>query len=66
MVKSLEWVKYKQNNGYDFYGRYAMEQDEILTSADGFKFVVCNQWGLQFPRFTEWVERTLGWVVEKV
>lgn len=66
VVKSLEWVKYKQNNGYDFYGRYAMEQDEILTSADGFKFVVCNQWGLQFPRFTEWVERTLGWVVEKV
>ena len=64
VVKPLSWVLEKEQNGFDFKIRYHMDDSEILTSSDGIKFVVCNQWGNQFYRFAEWVQKTLGWNVD--
>lgn len=66
VVKPLSWVLEKERNGFDFRIRYHMDEDEILTSSDGIDFVVCNQWGSQFYRFVEWVQKTLGWDVDSI
>ena len=66
VAKKLDWVLEKERNGFDFRVRYSMNNDEILTSYDGVKFVVSNQWGNQFYRFAEWVKKTMGWEVESV
>ena len=66
VAKKLDWVLEKERNGFDFRVRYSMNNDEILTSYDGVRFVVSNQWGNQFYRFAEWVKKTMGWEVESV
>ena len=66
VAKKLDWVMEKERNGFDFRVRYSMNNDEILTSYDGVKFVVSNQWGTQFYRFVEWVKNRMGWKVESV
>jgi hypothetical protein len=39
---------------------------DILTSADGVKFVVSNEWGDNFASFQSHVNKEFGWVLEEV
>ena len=61
---SLSWIKEKAELGSDHLNRYYTEGKDLLTSADGIKFAVCNQWGDNFSNFIQQVEK-LGWKVSE-
>lgn len=45
VLRTLESINNSSHNKKDLKTRYLMADDLILTSADGIRFVVCNQWG---------------------
>lgn len=64
VVRPLSWIKEKAELGSDHLNRYYTEEKDLLTSADGIKFAVCNQWGDNFSNFTQQVEK-LGWKISE-
>ena len=64
VVRPLSWIKEKAELGSDHLNRYYTEGKDLLTSADGIKFAVCNQWGDNFSNFIQQVEK-LGWKVSE-
>lgn len=63
VVANLLFIDMKISNGHNFSNRYFLEEKDILTSADGVRFAVCNQWGNQFPIFQRHVAQNFGWTL---
>lgn len=59
VVRPLSWIKGRTQMGTDHINRYYSEPKDLLTSADGIKFAVCNQWGDNFANFIQQA-RNLG------
>jgi hypothetical protein len=60
-----EFEKRKKKNQTESQ-RWFNEPEDILTSADGVKFVVSNEWGDNFASFQSHVNKEFGWVLEEV
>lgn len=45
VLRTLDEIKLSNHDKKDLRSRYIMDEDKQLTSSDGVKFVVCNQWG---------------------
>jgi len=66
VVKPVAEIRQRMDRGQDAEHRYYMEPKNIMTSRDGIKFAVCNQWGHQFHVFQSHVKKTLGWDIIEV
>lgn len=64
VIARMSFIKNKQQNGYDFMGRYFTDDSHLLQTKDGTIFAVCNQWGDQFPNIFNYVRR-FGWTVSE-
>ena len=63
VVRSLDDIYSSHWDQNDLKKRYFMDENKILTSKDGVRFVVCNQWGrLNFPHILEMLDKW-GWNV---
>ncbi len=52
--------------GSNIMGRFSSTPNELLTSADGIRFAVCNQWEYNnFPRFVN-ILKELKWRVKEI
>lgn len=56
VVKSLDEIAERRNRGQQVDNRYFLNPNDILTSADGVEYAVCNQWGDQFYQFQKQVK----------
>lgn len=65
VVRKWSWVQEKIRQGFDYDNRYFCNEEDMLTTYNGEKAVVCNQWGTQFHRFIEYVKRHFCWDVRK-
>lgn len=66
VVKKMEDLQRSVEAGRNIMGRFSSTPGEILKSADGIEFVVCNQWDYHnFPNFVE-VLRKLRWRVKEI
>lgn len=45
VVRSLDELNEMEHDSKDLATRYLMKEEELLTTADGVRFAVCNQWG---------------------
>ncbi len=66
VVAKLAKVNSRVARGYDDDKRYFLDKDKILKAKDGVEFVVCHQWGNQFPKFQEHIRKRFGWTLEEV
>lgn len=65
VVRSLEKLNEMEHDSKDLATRYLMKEEELLTTADGVRFAVCNQWGLyNIPNSLRLIEKW-GWNVIK-
>lgn len=62
VIRPLAYIQKRAAEGHDDMNRFFIEKEDILTSADGIKYVVCHQWGNQFPSFVKAIQE-LGYVV---
>ncbi len=63
VVRSLEDIFNSDHDLKDLKTRYVMDEDKILTTKDGIRFVVSNQWGsFNFPHILELLDKW-GWNV---
>ena len=63
VVRRLEDIYNSGHDQKDLKTRYVMDEDKILTTKDGVKFVVCNQWGsFNFPHILDLLDKW-GWNV---
>jgi hypothetical protein len=65
VVATMEEINHRLELGQDANNRYFLDKDKVLTSADGIRFVVCHQWGTQFPNFQRHLE-AFGWTLKEV
>lgn len=66
VVAKLAKVRSRISHGYDDERRYFLAEDQILKAKDGVEFVVCHQWGNQFPKFQEHIRKRFGWTLEEI
>ena len=64
VIRPVSWIMEKSKMGADHKSRYYLSDKDILTSSDGIRFAVCNQWGDNFSNFMQQMEH-LGWKVEE-
>lgn len=64
VIRPMSWIEEKAKMGTDHANRYYTEEKDLLTSSDGIKFAVCNQWGDNFSNFIHHVE-SLGWTISE-
>ncbi len=64
VIARMSFIKNKQQNGYEFMGRYFTDDSLLLQTKDGVIFAVCTQWGDQFPNVLNNVRR-FGWTVSE-
>ncbi len=65
VVRKLDDIYNSDHDLKDLKTRYVMDEDKILCTRDGIRFVVCNQWGrYNFPHVLELLEKW-GWNVLK-
>lgn len=63
VIQPVDWIAEKAKlGGADHWNRYYVEDNNVLVSADGVHFAVCNQWGDNFANFVRQVEN-MGWSV---
>jgi hypothetical protein len=65
VVATKDEINHRNELGQDTSNRYFLDEDKILTSADGIRFVVCTQWGTQFSRFQDHIS-SFGWTLKEV
>lgn len=65
VIKSLDEIADRRNRGQQVDNRYFLDSRDILTSADGVEYAVCNQWGDQFYQFQEHI-KNFGWTLTEV
>ena len=65
VVRSLDELHEMEHDRKDLETRYLMKEDELLKTADGVRFAVCNQWGAyNIPNIFRVMEKW-GWNVIK-
>jgi len=65
VVRSLDELNEMEHDSKDLATRYLMKEDELLMTADGVRFAVCNQWGAyNIPNIFRVMEKW-GWNVIK-
>ena len=65
VVRSLDELREMEHDRKDLETRYLMKEEEILNTADGIRFAVCNQWGsYNIPNIFRVMEKW-GWNVIK-
>lgn len=65
VVRSLDELHEMEHDRKDLETRYLMKEDELLKTADGILFAVCNQWGAyNIPNIFRVMEKW-GWNVIK-
>ena len=65
VVRSLEELHEMEHDRKDLETRYLMKEEELLKTADGVRFAVCNQWGAyNVPNIFRVMEKW-GWNVIK-
>lgn len=63
VLRRLEDIYQSEHDLKDLKTRYVMDDDKILKTKDGVRFVVCNQWGsFNFPHILEQLDKW-GWNV---
>lgn len=63
VVRSLNDIYSSDHDQKDLQTRYVMDEDKILTTKQGIRFVVSNQWGsFNFPHILELLDKW-GWNV---
>ena len=67
VLRTISDIASSSRDKKDLMSRYAMSSEEcILTSSDGVKFVVSNQWGAyNITNFLEHIKK-MGWVITNV
>lgn len=65
VIRSLDEIADRRNRGQQVDNRYFLEPQDILTSADGVEYAVCNQWGNQFYLFQEHV-KNFRWTLTEI
>lgn len=66
VVRSVEDIKKRQLYNRTEASRWFLDADEILTAADGVRFVVSSEWGDNFSAFQQHIKNDLGWTLEEV
>lgn len=66
VVRSLDEIERRKRQNRTEEDRWFLEPEEILTSADGARFAVSNEWGDNFASFQKHVTEQLGWTLEEV
>lgn len=64
VIKTIDEINVRRKEGQEVDRRYFLESYNILTSADGVQFAVCNQWGTQFYQFQNHI-RNFGWELKE-
>ncbi len=65
VVRSLDELHEMEHDRKDLETRYLMKEEELLKTADGVQFAVCNQWGAyNIPNIFRLMEKW-GWNVIK-
>ncbi len=65
VVRSLDELNEMEHDSKDLATRYMMKEDELLRTADGVRFAVCNQWGAyNIPNIFRLMEKW-GWSLIK-
>lgn len=65
VIRSLDELHEMEHDRKDLETRYLMKEDELLKTADGVRFAVCNQWGAyNIPNIFRVMEKW-GWNVIK-
>lgn len=61
VVRSLDELNEMEHDSKDLATRYLMKEEELLRTADGVRFAVCNQWGAyNIPNIFRLMEKW-GW-----
>jgi hypothetical protein len=66
VVVTLDELKERKKKNQTEDQRWFNEPDEILTSDDGVKFVVSNEWGENFATFQKYIKDKIGWSLVEV
>lgn len=66
VIAKLAKVRFRISHGYDDDKRYFLGDDQILKAKDDVEFVVCHQWGNQFPKFQAHVKKRFGWEIKEI
>jgi hypothetical protein len=65
VIRSLEELSEMEHDSKDLATRYLMKNEELLKTADGVRFAVCNQWGsYNIPNIFRVMEKW-GWNIIK-
>lgn len=65
VVRSLDELNEMEHDSKDLATRYLMKEEELLKTADGVRFAVCNQWGAyNIPNIFRVMEKW-GWNIIK-
>lgn len=62
VIRPITWIEEQSMMGKDHMNRYYTEQKNLLISADGIKFAVCDQWGDNFLNFVQHMKK-MGWMI---
>jgi hypothetical protein len=65
VVITLEEFEKRRNRNQTEDQRWFIEPEDILTSADGIKFVVSNEWGDNFAFFQSHINKEFGWTLKE-
>lgn len=67
VLRTISDIASSSQNKKDLKSRYTMSSDEyILSSSDGIRFVVSNQWGsYNFVNFLDHIKK-MGWIIVNV
>jgi hypothetical protein len=65
IISVSEFEKRKERNHTETR-RWFNEPEDILTSADGIRFVVSNEWGDNFVAFQKYVKDEFDWTLDEV
>lgn len=66
VVATVDEIEERNKYNHTEYSRWFNDPEEILTSADGIRFAVSNEWGHNFDNFRAHVIREFGWAITEV
>lgn len=63
VVATVEDIEKRAKYNLTEHSRWFLDPSEILTSADGVRFAVSNEWGDNFENFRSHVIKEFGWTI---
>ena len=66
VVCSLDEIARRRQRNQTEDNRWFLDPSEILTSADGIKFAVSNEWGDNFTDFRNHIAKEFGWSIKEI